>query len=271
MATILRALLTAVLILYGWVIWTGAHAGQGTEALALHLRAGLFAALAAALVLSLPFAYFLGTGFWIKAFVRASRAGPEWEQRHQQWMKGRAYPWMYAAPFSAAGLAITGGLAETGRIAPLWHVLFVAAAALSALVALLLVPPVMRRNAALMDELADRHELPRPGTPAMAALVEAESAAALPPLFQLSRVLMYGGAQLLVVWLYLRFGTEGWRATPLWPFGAAFVALFTVGLGLNARFDPDRPRAPRAAWSRALAVGAACAGVLVALIWAGAG
>src|SRR5262245_62129751 len=97
MATILRALLTAVLVLYGWVIWTGAQAGQGTEALARHLRAGLFASLAAALVLSLPFAYFLGTGFWIKAFVRASRAGPEWEQRHKQWMQGRAYPWMYAA------------------------------------------------------------------------------------------------------------------------------------------------------------------------------
>lgn len=271
MATILRALLTAVLILYGWVTWTGAHAGQGTEALALHLRAGLFAALAAAAILSLPFAYFLGTGFWIKAFVRASRAGPEWEARHRQWTKGRAYPWMYAAPFSAAGLAITGGLVETGRIAPLWHTLFFAAAALSALVALLLVPPVMRRNAALMDELADRHVLPRPGTPAMEALVEEESRTALPPLFQLSRVLMYGAVQILIVWLYLRFGTEGWRDTPLWPFGLAFVALLTVGLGLNARFDPEHPRPAGAAWGRALTVGAACAGLLVVLVRAGAG
>ena len=271
MATILRALLTAVLILYGWVAWTGAHAGQGTEALALHLRGGLFAALAAAAILSLPFAYFLGTGFWVRAFVRASRAGPEWEARHKLWMKARAYPWMYAAPFSAAGLAITGGLAETGRIAPLWHLLFFLAAALSALVALVLVPPVMRRNAALMDELADRHQVPRPGTPAMEALVAEERAVALPPLFQLSRVLMYGAVQLLIVWLYLRFGTEGWRDTPLWPFGAAFIALFTVGLGLNARFDPEHPRPARSAWGRALAVGAACVGVLAVLVRAGAG
>jgi len=271
MATILRALLTAVLVLYGWVAWTGAHAGDGAAALALHLRAGLFAALAAAAILSLPFAYFLGTGFWIKAFARASRAGPEWERRHRQWTKVRAYPWMYIAPFSAAGLAITGGLAETGRVAPLWHDLLFAAAALSAAVALLLVPPVMRRNAALMDELADRHELPRPGTPAMDALVEEESRTALPPLFQLSRVLMFGAAQVVIVWLYLRFGTEGWRGTPLWPFGAACVVLLTVGLGLNARFDPDRPRAPRAAWGRAVAVGVACAGLLLVLKRVGAG
>jgi hypothetical protein len=186
-------------------------------------------------------------------------------------MKGRAYPWMYAAPFSAAGMAITGGLAETGRIATGWHLLFVVAASASALAALLLVPPVMRRNAALMDELADRHQVPRPGTPAMEALVEEESRAALPPLFQLSRVLMYGAAQLVIVWLYLRFGTEGWRQTPLWPFGAAFIALLTVGLGLHARFDPEHPRPAGAAWGRALTVGAACAGVLAVLIRAGAG
>lgn len=263
MATILRALLTAVLILYGWVAWTGAHAGQDTASLALHLRAGLVASLGAALILSLPFAYFLGTGFWIKAFVRASHAGPEWEQRHRLWTKGRAYPWMYAAPFSAAGMAITGGLAETGRIAPLWHTLFVTAATVSAFAALLLVPPVMRRNAALMDELADRHQVPRPGTPAMDALVAEEAAVALPPLFQLSRVLMYGAVQLLVLWLYLRFGTEGWRQTPLWPFGAAFVALFTVGLALNARFDPEHPRPASAAWTRACMIGAACTATLV--------
>ena len=71
--------------------------------------------------------------------------------------------------------------------------------------------------------------------------------------------------QLLIIWVYLRWGTEGWRDTPLWPFGAGFVALFTPGLGLNARFDPDHPRAPARAWSRAVAVGIACA-ALIALI-----
>jgi hypothetical protein len=76
---------------------------------------------------------------------------------------------------------------------------------------------------------------------------------------------MYGAAQLLLVWLYLRFGTEGWRGTPLWPFAAAFVAMFTAGLGLNARFDPEHPRAAGAAWGRAVLIGLGCAVALVLL------
>jgi hypothetical protein len=81
-------------------------------------------------------------------------------------------------------------------------------------------------------------------------------------------LVLYAGAQVMVVWLYLRFGTEGWRETSLAPFGIAFVVLLTLGLGLNARHDPHRPRPAAAAWSRALAVGVVCAGLLGA---AGAG
>jgi hypothetical protein len=289
MATIFRALLVAVLVLDAGVIWTGmaaaGHAGaaetSGTAglggaavgdlaaasgALALHLRVGLLAALFATLVQSVPFAYFLGTGFWVRAFVRASRAGPGWEARHRQWMSGRAYPWMYVAPFAAAATAITGGLVETGRLPGLTHVACVVLAIAATAVALRLVPPVMRRNAALMDDLAEHRQPPRPDTPQMEALLRDEERAALPPLFQLSRVLMYAGAQVLIVWLYLRFGTEGWRETSLAPFGIAFVVLLTLGLGLNARHDPHRPRPAAAAWSRALAVGVVCAGLLGAAL-----
>jgi hypothetical protein len=271
MATIFRALLVAVLVLYAGVVWTGLGAGLGEggpagEALALHLRFGLLTALVAVFVQSVPFAYFLGTGFWIRAFARASRAGPAWEARHRAWMTGRAYKWMYAAPFAAAATAISGGLAETGRLPAAMHVAFVLVAVVASVVALALVPPAMRRNAALMDELADRHQVPLPDTPQMESLLADEQTTALPPLFQLSRVLMYAGAQLMIVWLYLRFGTEGWRGTPLLPFGATFVVLLTLGLGLNARHDPQRPRPPAAAWSRALAVGTVCAGLLAAIL-----
>lgn len=273
MATIYRALLVALLLLYAGVVWTGmaaaGHAGAAQApgaALALHLRFGLLAALFAAFAQSVPFAYFLGTGFWVRAFVRASRAGPEWEARHRAWMAARAYPWMYAAPFAAAATAITGGLSETGRLPAGVHVACVLAAVVASVVSLALVPREMRRNAALMDELAERHEVPRPDTPQMAALLAEEEAAALPPLFQLSRFLMYAGAQVMVIWLYLRFGTDGWRGTPLLPFGAAFVVLLTLGLALNARHDPVRPRPAAVAWSRALAVGVVCAGVLGAAV-----
>jgi hypothetical protein len=181
-------------------------------------------------------------------------------------MSGRAYLWMYVAPFAAAATAITGGLAETGRLPPLVHVACVAVAVIGTAVALVLVPKEMRRNAALMDELAERHQVPRPDTPQMDALLAEEERHALPPLFQLSRVLMYAGAQVLVVWLYLRFGTEGWRGTPLLPFGVAAVILLTLGLGLNARHDPVRPRPAAAAWARAMAVGVVCAGLLGAVL-----
>ena len=264
MATIFRALMTAVLLLYGYVVTTGLRAGglafadgaDPSEALALHLRVGLVVALVAVLAQSVPFAYFLGTGFWVKAFVRASRAGPEWEHRHALWMKGRAYPWMYAAPGLAAATAITGGLAETGRLPGAVHLGCVAGAILGVAVAMVLVPREMRRNSALMDELADRHQVPKPHSPEHFELIEHESKHALPPLFQLSRVLMYAGAQLLVVWLYLRFGTEGFRGAPFLAFALPAVGLLACGLGLNARHDPDAPRTAAAAWGRALLVGA---------------
>ena len=85
-------------------------------------------------------------------------------------------------------------------------------------------------------------------TPEHDALVERESRTALPPLFQLSRLLIYASAQVVIVWLYLRFGTDGWRDTPMLPFGATAVLLLSLGLGLNARHDPDHPRSPRVAW-----------------------
>ena len=273
MATIFRALMTAVLLLYGWVVTTGLRAGgllstgsgDPAEALSLHLRVGLVVALVAVLAQSVPFAYFLGTGFWVKAFVRASRAGPEWERRHARWMKGRAYPWMYAAPGLAAATAITGGLAETGRLPGAVHVACVAGAILGVGVSLVLVPREMRRNSALMDELADRHEVPKPHSREHLELIEHEARHALPPLFQLSRVLMYAGAQLLIVWLYLRFGTEGFRQAPFLAFALPAVLLLAAGLGLNARHDPETPRTAAAAWGRALLVGALGTAVVLLL------
>jgi hypothetical protein len=59
---------------------------------------------------------------------------------------------------------------------------------------------------------------------------------------------------------------RGWRGTPLLPFGAAAVVLVTLGLGLNARHDPLRPRPAAVAWGRAMAVGVACAGLLFAVV-----
>ncbi len=268
MAAIYRALLWAVLVLYAGVAVSGARAAGGEAALRLHLSAGLVAAILASLALSLPFAYFLGTGFWVKGFVRASRADASWEARHALWMKGRAYPWMYAAPFAAVATAVTGALVETGRLPAVGHTTAVLAAALCALVSLRLVPAEMRRNSALMDELAERHRVPAPGSSEHAALVAHEESAALPPLFQLSRVLLYAAAQVLVVWLYLRFGTDGWRDTPLLPWALAALALLTTGLGLNARHDPERPRSAAVAWARALAVG--LAGTILVLALPGA-
>lgn len=262
MATIFRALITAVLLLFGYVIWTGTHAGQSGDALGWHLRVGLVTTLVATFAMSVPFAYFLGTGFWIKAFVRSSRAGPDWERRHAQWMKGRAYPILCIAPLCAAGAAISGSLVQTVGAAIGWHIGLTVAALLSALAELWLVPSEMLRNSALMDQLADEHQVPQPESPAAEKLIEEEAAAALPPLFQLSRILMFFGVQLLIVWVYLRFGTESWRDTPLWPFGAGFIVLLTCGLGLNARFDPDAPRAPVSAWGRAVVVGMVFAALL---------
>lgn len=264
MANIYRALLTAVLLLYAWAGLLGGRAGDA-EGVATHVRAGFVTALVAMLAQSLPFAYFLGTGFWIRAFARASRAGPEWEARHRAWMKGRAYPVMYAPPFLTLAAALTGMLADMGTVPGWLHAACVALMAAATVAALVAVPREMLRNSALMDELAERHQVPRPATPAFEKLLEEEEKVALPPLFQLSRVILYASAQLVVVWLYLRFGTEGWREAPFAPFGAVAVALLTVGVALNELHDPQHPAAPPRAWGRALALGGAGAALAVLL------
>lgn len=263
MATIYRALVTALLLLWAYVLFTGLAAGTDSDALAWHLKVGLAGTLFAGAVQSLPFAYFLGTHFWVKAFARASRAGGEWEQRHREWMKGRSYVWMYLAPFATMFAAIAGGLVETGRV-PHWvHPGLLVVALGAQLMALVVVPASMRRNSALMDELADLHRVPRPDTPEMEELLAEEEAVALPPAFQLSRLLLLFSAQSLLVWAYLHWGTEGFRGVPLWPFAVASCVLLTVGLAFNAHFDPVDPKTPTASWLRGLG-----AGLLAALVFA---
>lgn len=248
MATIYRALVTASLLLWGYVAYQMLAAGDAAAAaeglrpgLEEHLRLGLVAALFAALVQSLPFAYFLGTGFWVKAFLRASNAGAEWELRQKTWMKARAYPLLYLTPLVTLGAAIAGGLAETGRAPAGLHVFLIGFGLALQLLSLLLVPPLMLKNAALMDELAASHRLPKPDTPELDEYIEREEANALPPLFQLSRVLMFFGFQPFVIWAYLRFGTGGDTTAPYLPFAILGCALFALGYGMNARHDPDKP------------------------------
>ncbi|HTE05539.1 MAG TPA: hypothetical protein VK824_05025 [Planctomycetota bacterium] len=308
MATIFRALMTAVLLLHGYVMWNGWQASAAatvatpaaasatgatgaatptaapsaagspapaagtadSSASALHARTGLVVSILAALAQSVPFAYFLGTGFWVKAFVRASRADGSWELRQRSWLRSRAFVVMSLAPLATLAAAITGGMAGSGTASPAAHALPAALAMLASLVALAVVPPQMQRNSALMDELAERHQVPKPGTAAAEELIAFEETRALPPLFQLSRVMMFAGCQLVVIWLYLRYGTDGWRTTPLLPFGIGCLALVVAGLGLNASHDPDKPRPAPVAWARALAVGILGAVLLGLALAAGA-
>lgn len=266
MATIYRALVTTLLLLWGYVLVLGFQLDGTDEALSWHLRVGLTAVIVAGAVQSLPFAYFLGTHFWIKAFAKASRAGDSWEQRHRQWMKGRAYPWLYSAPFLTMGAAIAGGLVETGRV-PHWvHPALILAAVGAQVMALALVPGVMKRNSELMDELAETHRVPKPDTPEMDQLIAEEEAVALPPMFQLSRVLLLFAFQAVLAWAYLRWGTEGFRGVPALPFALASCFMLTLGLGLNARYDPDQPKPAARAWVPALAIGGSAAAVFLAVL-----
>lgn len=265
MHTIYRALVTAVLLVWGYVIVTGLSAGESPEALETHLTVGLVGALFGALVQSLPFAYFLGTGFWVKAFVRASGADADWELRQKGWMKSRGYLLLYVPPLITLATAITGGMAETGRVPVGLHAALVLTAFVTQLAALFVVPPMMQRNSALMDELADTHRLPKPDTPELEEYIAREEAVALPPLFQLSRVLMFFGLQPVLIWLYLRFGTEGLKGAPYLPFALLGCALFSLGFGLNARHDPDHPASSSRAWMRGLVAAVAGLALFVAL------
>ncbi|MED5330446.1 MAG: hypothetical protein VX916_04065 [Planctomycetota bacterium] len=255
MALVYRSLVTAIVILHLVAMAGGMELGETTEKSAHHLRVGLLVSLATIFIHSLAFAYFLGTGFWIRAFARASRAATTWEERHSQWMKARGYPWLYLAAVFPAAVAITGSLSDTGRLTGGWHAALASASFLVQIAVFFLVPPMMRRNAALMDDLAQTHHVPQPGTEDMEALLEKERAEALPPLFQLSRVLLFGAFNLLILWAYLRFGTETLRGVALWPFASASSGLVILGIGLNARHDPDHPASAVAAWTRGVLFG----------------
>ena len=100
------------------------------------------------------------------------------------------------------------------------------------------------------------------GLPSTAA---ASEAAALPPLFQLSRIAMLFGFQMVLLWLYLRFGTESWRDVSALPFLVAACLLVSLGLGLNARYDPTSPAPPAKAWGRAIAVGVVSLGAVIGI------
>jgi hypothetical protein len=263
MATIYRALVTSLLLVWGYTLVTGRAAGAGSEALAWHLRVGLTATVLTAFVQSLPFAYFLGSHFWVKKFADTAGAGASWTERHKLWMKGPAFLALSFAPMLTMAAAISGGMVDAGWIAAGIHPTLVVGAVLSQFVCLALVPAAMQRNAALMDELADAHQVPTPGTPELDRLIEEEQSAALPPLFQLSRLAMFFGSQLILVWAYLRYGTEGYRNTPALPFLIAACLLVSIGLGMNARYDPSSPRPPAQAWGRALVVGLVSVGSVV--------
>ncbi len=265
MATIYRALCWSVLLVWGYVVSTGLSASTGQDALAWHLNVGLVGTILLALVQSLPFAYFLGSHFWVKSFARHSRAGDDWSERHKQWMKGDAFKALSIAPMFTMAVAIAGSLVETGRIPHLVHPTLVVCSIASQLWCLVRVPRAMLRNAALMDELADKHQVPRPGTPELEQLIEEEEAAALPPLFQLSRIAMLFGFQMVLLWLYLRFGTESWRDVSALPFLVAACLLVSLGLGLNARYDPTSPAPPAKAWGRAIAVGVVSLGAVIGI------
>ena len=157
MATIFRALMTAVLLLDAWVIWNGWQASQALIAgatgvhsadalLAMHQRTGLVASIIAALAQSVPFAYFLGTGFWVKAFVRASRADGSWELRQKTWLRSRAFVVMSLAPVATVAAAITGAMTASGSLAPIGHAVPAALALIAALCSLVVIPPEMLRK-----------------------------------------------------------------------------------------------------------------------------
>lgn len=269
MATIYRALCVSILLVWGYVVFTGLGVGGAAEAdgsqaaLAWHLRVGLAGTIVLALVQSLPFAYFLGSHFWVKKFAETARAGEDWTERHKLWMKGSAFKALAIAPTLTMAVAIAGSMVETGRV-PHWvHPGLVLASIVAQLVCVVLVPRAMLRNAALMDELADAHQVPTPGTPEMEQLIQEEEAVALPPLFQLSRICMLFGGQSVLLWLYLRFGTEGYRQAPALPFMLGACVLVSVGLGLNARYDPSLPMPAAKAWTRTITVGVLSCGAVL--------
>jgi len=232
MATAYRSLLIVLLLCYvaaalsaPRLLGFGVHFG-GHQTLALAV------AIVGALIHSLPLSYFMGSGYWIKYHADSSGAGPEWKLRHSRWLKNRGYPVIYFAGLSIVATGVAGGLADTLRIAPVWHGLLALAAMVFCLLELLWVPPMMQRNRELLVELATLHRIPKPGTAAAEALASEHLAESVSPLLQLARILIYGACNVLGLWFWLRFATEGWRDTPLLPFAALFVATLTVGLAM---------------------------------------
>ncbi|RKY21303.1 MAG: hypothetical protein DRQ55_04790 [Planctomycetota bacterium] len=231
MIRLYRSLVATEVLLWIAVAWTGASAGHSGEAMALHLRLALLGTLFAAVVHTLPFFFLMGSFYWLKACVQQAEGDPAWLVRHKRWVASPALPSLLGAALATVALALSGGLLSEGRASAGTHAAVALAALLVHVYAAACVPPQMRRITALLGEV--RACLP-PADELIARSRSPAARAADPTFGRPLRSLLTLAPQPMLLWLYLRYGTDGLGA-PAWPFLLASLALVLWALRYRHR------------------------------------
>jgi hypothetical protein len=113
--------LVLLLLSFGLGFAAGGEAGSPDHArLDLHFLFGLATMLAALLIHSIVFTYFLGTGRWVKEVVRVYEL-PQWVWPQALKNKRKAFPFEILG-MTLIGLTVWSGAgAHTGRWPAVWH------------------------------------------------------------------------------------------------------------------------------------------------------
>lgn len=231
MIRLYRSLVATEVVVWILAAWAGVAAGRSAEHLGRHLDLALLATLFAAAVHTLPFFFLMGSFYWLKACVDRADADPAWLDRHKLWVRSPTLPALLGAALATLMVAVSGGLLGAGRAPAGLHTAVVLATLLVHVFAACCVPAQLRRISALVSEM--RAWLP-PAETLAARERDPQTRALDPTLDRPGRTLFILAPQPLLLWLYLRFGTDGLRAS-LWPFALLSAAIAVWALRTRRR------------------------------------
>lgn len=221
MIRIYRALVASEVIVWALVAWTGATANGASTAVSRHVTLAVLAALLAALAHTMPFFFLMGSFYWLKACVDRAGADSTVLAEHKRWVASPALPALLGSALLTILVVVSGGLVQAGRVPPSAHISVVLTALALHVFAAWYLPKQMRRISALLSDM-------RAWLPPAEALRDLQrrrpELAADPTLGRPVRTLLLMAPQPLLLWLYLRFGTDA-APPPVWPFALAAIVL----------------------------------------------
>lgn len=226
MARIFTGLAVWNLVFLSAAVATGFLRGGAVPA-RYHLLTGLFSAMFCCLLHAIVFAHFIGSGKWIKRGVEAAGMDAAIVARTRRF-KAKTFPFALFSMLLVVATAVLGGGTDTGSVSPTLHLVLALLTLSLNVVATFFERSAIRENSGLIDRVveANRARIAE-GIPA-ADLPSAQGEATVAA----SKVCFFLAANVWLLFVY-RWQFMRIRDEPFWPYLAASLALFFLGLRLR--------------------------------------